>query len=324
MGVVDDGKVLSNIIASQQIHSEYGGVVPEMASREHERILASITTQALETADRELSDIDGIAVTAGPGLMGALLIGMNFAKGLALRYKLPFIGINHIEAHLLANFIDNDALEYPFLCLLVSGGHTQIIQVNGYDDYHILGTTIDDAAGEAFDKVARLLGLGYPGGPPVDRFARVGSAERYDFPRGLSDSGDLNFSFSGLKTAVLYTIQPMDAETRAKQTLDICASFQAAVVDTLTTKIRKAVEETEITAVTLAGGVAANSQLRSTMDDLRDAFGLELYYPDLSLCIDNGAMIAYAGWEGFRHGQSSSLDITAMPRISISSPIFTS
>ncbi|MBS1271055.1 MAG: tRNA N6-adenosine threonylcarbamoyltransferase [Candidatus Marinimicrobia bacterium] len=323
VGVVRDGKVLSNIIASQQIHSEYGGVVPEMASREHERLLANITHRALDTAECNLADIDGIAVTAGPGLMGALLIGVNFAKGLALRNSLPFIGINHIEAHLLANFIDNNTLKYPFLCLLVSGGHTQIIRVNGYDDYDILGTTIDDAAGEAFDKVARLLELGYPGGPPVDKQAKDGDAERFDFPRGLSNSGNLNFSFSGLKTAVLYAIQPMDGGTRKNQMPHICASFQAAVVDTLVSKIRQAVEDTGIKVVTLAGGVAANSHLRKTMDDMQETYRLELYYPDLSFCIDNGAMIAYAGWEGFRHGKSSHLNISASPRISISSPIFT-
>lgn len=322
-GVVQDGAVLSNIIASQQVHAEYGGVVPEMASREHERLLADITAQALDAAKIPLERIDGIAVTAGPGLMGSLLIGINFAKGLTLRNHLPFIGINHIEAHFLANFIENKEIDYPFLCLLVSGGHSQIIRVDGYDNYSILGTTIDDAAGEAFDKVARLLGLGYPGGPHIDRLAQPGDPEKYNFPRGLIDSGDLNFSFSGLKTAVLYTVQPMSAETRDKEMNNLCASFQSAVVDALVTKIHMAVRETGIKKVTLAGGVAANSHLRAQMESLKDELALQLYYPALEYCMDNGAMIAYAGWEGFRHGQSSSLRLSGKPRVSISAPIFT-
>ena len=324
VGVVRDGTVLSNIIASQQVHSEYGGVVPEMASREHERLLAHITREACGEADLAFREIDGIAVTAGPGLMGSLLVGINFAKGLVLRNALPFIGINHIEAHLLANFIEADTLEYPFLCLLVSGGHSQIIRVRGYDDYDILGTTIDDAAGEAFDKVARLLDLGYPGGPHIQKQSENGNADTYDFPRGLLDSDDLNFSFSGLKTAVLYTVRPMDQKTRIAERPHISASFQAAVVESLVAKMEQAIDRTGLTQVTLAGGVAANAELRHQMDRLRDRYGLDLYYPSLEYCTDNGAMIAYAGWEGFGHGKSSGLDLTATPRVSISSPIFTS
>ncbi|MCF7805426.1 MAG: tRNA (adenosine(37)-N6)-threonylcarbamoyltransferase complex transferase subunit TsaD [Candidatus Marinimicrobia bacterium] len=324
VGIVRDGKVLSNIIASQQVHSEYGGVVPEMASREHERLLAHITREACDDAHLRFTDIDGIAVTAGPGLMGSLLVGINFAKGLVLRNSLPFIGINHIEAHLLANFIEAETLEYPFLCLLVSGGHSQIIRVNGYDKYDILGTTMDDAAGEAFDKVARLLDLGYPGGPYIQKQSEGGQSDKYDFPRGLLDSGDLNFSFSGLKTAVLYTVKPMEVKKRTAERPHISASFQAAVVESLVAKMEMAIEQTGITQVTLAGGVAANAELRRQMDELRDRHGLNLYYPSLEYCTDNGAMIAYAGWEGFRHDKSSELDLTATPRVSISSPVFTS
>ncbi len=320
VGVVSDGAVLSNIIASQGVHSAYGGVVPEIASREHERLLAYITGSALESAGCSLSDMNGIAVTCGPGLMGSLLVGVNFAKGLALRNGLPFTGINHIEAHVLANFLNSPDLEYPFLCLLVSGGHTQIIRVDDYGEYTILGTTIDDAAGEAFDKVARLLELGYPGGPYVDKHAESGNPDAFDFPRGLSDSGDLNFSFSGLKTAVLYAVQPMDAEERNQRLPDICASFQAAVVESLELKLRAAVEQTGIDQLTIAGGVAANSLLRTRMAELRRELNVGIYYPALEYCVDNGGMIAYAGWLAMGHGILSDDRLTANPRLSIAGP----
>jgi len=318
VGIVHDGAVLSNIIASQDIHSEYGGVVPEFASREHERALGYITDSALSAADITLEAVDGVAVTAGPGLMGSLLVGISFGKGLALRNNLPLLPINHIEAHLLANFIDEPEIDYPILCLLVSGGHTQIIQVNAYKDYQILGTTIDDAAGEAFDKVARLLDLGYPGGPVVDKLAGNGDPSAYDFPRGMIDSGDLNFSFSGLKTAVLYTIEPLDESERQKQTANICAAFQAAVIDSLEAKLIQAVEKTGIRNVTIAGGVAANSHLRQMMNELETSLGLQIYYPDFQYCTDNGAMIAYAGWLAFQHNAVGRLDFTAEPRLSLS------
>jgi len=320
VGVVSDGVVLSNIIASQQVHSAYGGVVPEMASREHERLLAYILDTALESAGVALGQVDGIAVTAGPGLMGSLLVGVSFAKGLALRNHLPVLPVNHIEAHLLANFIDNPALQYPFLCLLVSGGHTQIIRVEDYGGYEILGTTVDDAAGEAFDKVARLLDLGYPGGPYIDTHAREGRADAFDFPRGMLDSGDLNFSFSGLKTAVLYAVKPLDAGERQAQMPDLCASFQQAVVETLETKLRMAVRETGIRQVTIAGGVAANSQLRQRMQRMGDEADVEIFYPEFEYCTDNGAMIAFAGWMALERQQIPGSYFTARPRLSISSP----
>ncbi len=316
--VVKDGTVLSNIIASQHIHSAYGGVVPEMASREHERLLAYITESALEQAEISVSELDAVAVTYGPGLMGSLLIGVNFAKGLALRNNLPFVGINHIEAHLLANLIDASDLEYPFLCLLVSGGHTQIIRVDGFGKYEILGTTIDDAAGEAFDKVARLLGLGYPGGPLIDKHAKDGNAQKYDFPRSLRDSGDLNFSFSGLKTAALYTIQPMSPSERRAELSHLCASFQEAIVDILEMKLRDAVKTTGIRSITIAGGVAANSRLRQRMTEMRQEMGLKLYYPDFQYCTDNGAMIAFSGWYALQNSVQHDLTLTAKPRLSLS------
>ncbi len=319
VGVVEEGAVRSNIIASQQVHGEYGGVVPEVASREHERLLAHITESALTAAGISLPAVNGIAVTAGPGLMGSLLVGVSFGKGLALRNALPIISVNHIEAHLLANFIDNPDLTYPFLCLLVSGGHTQIIQVDAYGAYKILGTTIDDAAGEAFDKIARLLDLGYPGGPYIDKYARNGNVEAYDFPRGMIDSGDLNFSFSGLKTAVFYTIESLDEEPRRQQISDLCASFQAAVIDSLVTKIEQAVECTGITRVTIAGGVAANSRLRRRMIELSETLDVQVFYPAFEYCTDNGAMIAYAGWMALKHDRPTTLHFTTEPRLSISS-----
>lgn len=318
-GVVRDGKVLSNIIASQHIHAEYGGVVPEMASREHERLLAYITQSALESAGTLLSEIDGIAVTSGPGLVGALLVGVSFAKGLALSNQIPLISVNHVEAHLLANFIDNPELEYPFLCLLVSGGHTQIIAVRSYQQYEILGTTIDDAAGEAFDKVARLLDLGYPGGPIIDKKAKEGDVSKFEFPRGLSDSDELNFSFSGLKTAVLYTLRDLDEDTRREFTSDICASFQEAAIESLVMKSIQAVKQSGISRLTIAGGVAANSRLRSMLAQLSDQHDFEVFYPDFQYCTDNGAMIAFAGMHQLKAKQFDNLNIIAQPRLSISS-----
>ncbi len=317
-GVVHDGKVLSNIIASQQVHSDYGGVVPEMASREHERLLAHITSTALESAGVEFQEVDGIAVTSGPGLVGALLVGVSFAKGLAISNQKPLISVNHIEAHLLANFIDNPDLDYPFLCLLVSGGHTQIIAVRGYRQYEILGTTIDDAAGEAFDKVARLLDLGYPGGPVIDKLSREGDASAYEFPRGLQNSEDLNFSFSGLKTAVLYTIQKLSDNEKEESAADICASFQEAAIESLVLKIVNAVEATGIRRITIAGGVAANTRLRSLLSEESSRIQFRTFYPDFQYCTDNGAMIAYAGWQQFSDETDSSLDFVAEPRLSIS------
>lgn len=319
VGIVSEGEVLSNIIASQQVHSAYGGVVPEVASREHERLLAYITDAALESAGKTLERVDGIAVTAGPGLMGSLLVGVSFGKGLALRNQLPLLPVNHIEAHLLANFIGNPALEYPFLCLLVSGGHTQIIRVEQYGEYAILGTTVDDAAGEAFDKVARLLDLGYPGGPYIDKYAREGDSQTFDFPRGMLDSGDLNFSFSGLKTAVLYAIKPLAPEERHSLRADFCASFQQAVVETLEAKLQMAIQQTGIRQVTIAGGVAANSQLRQRMHALGDDLAVEIFYPDFEYCTDNGAMIAFAGWLALQQNQIPQPYFTAQPRLSISS-----
>jgi len=315
--VVRSGEVCSNVIASQLVHAEYGGVVPEMASREHERLLAYITRSALEQADTGTKDLDAIAVTYGPGLMGSLLVGVNFAKGLAMQNNIPVAGINHIEAHLLANMIDEPELDYPFLCLLVSGGHTQIIRVDGYGQYTILGTTIDDAAGEAFDKVARLLELGYPGGPYIDKYAKEGDPKKYDFPRSLKDSGDLNFSFSGLKTAALYTIQPMPENERRQELPHLCASFQEAIVDSLEMKLRDAARQTNIRSITIAGGVAANSRLRNRMKQMQEELNLRLYYPDFQYCTDNGAMIAFAGWYGFRNGIQHDLRLTAEPRLSI-------
>ena len=318
-GVVRDGKVLSNIIASQHIHAEYGGVVPEMASREHERLLAYITRSALESADTQLSEVDGIAVTSGPGLVGTLLVGVSFAKGLSLRNQLPLISVNHIEAHLLANFIDNPKLDYPFLCLLVSGGHTQIIAVRSYRNYEILGTTIDDAAGEAFDKVARLLDLGYPGGPIIDKKSKDGDVSKFDFPRGLSDSDELNFSFSGLKTAVLYAVRDLDEEARREFTPDICASFQEAAIESLVMKSMQAMQQTGIRRITIAGGVAANSRLRSMLAQLSTQHNYEIFYPDFQYCTDNGAMIAFAGMHQMQAKQIDDLNIIARPRLSISS-----
>ncbi len=317
VGVVSDGRVLSNMIASQCVHEDFGGVVPEIASREHERLLGTITESALSRAELSIQDIETVAVTYGPGLMGSLLVGVSFGKGLAMRNGLPLYGINHIEAHLLANLIDNSDLTYPFLCMLASGGHTQIIRVDDYRKYSILGTTVDDAAGEAFDKVARLLELGYPGGPYIEKHAQNGDPTMFDFPRGMIDSDTLNFSFSGLKTAVLYAVKPLEPEKRKELLSDICASFQAAVFDSLEAKIEAAVTQTGIHKVTIAGGVAANSELRKRMESFSQRAGCKVYYPDFQYCTDNGGMIAYAGWLAAKHQLPVSTTLTADPRLSL-------
>ncbi len=308
--------VRSHIVYSQMVHAKYGGVVPEIASREHETIIADICRECLQQGNAEFKDIDAIAVTYGPGLMGALLVGLNFAKGLATALDIPLLGINHIEGHLYAPFIQFPDLSAPFLCLLVSGGHTLIIDVKGFKDFTILGTTLDDAAGESFDKVARLLKIGYPGGPLIDKLSASGNPKAVAFPRPLLNTDTLDFSFSGLKTAVLNHTKKFENLT-AGQTADIAASFQAAVVDTLTEKIRRAVQKSGRSKLVLAGGVAANSRLRQSMRDLAESLGLELFYPPLEYCTDNAAMIAAAGTLYHKHGLFSDLSLQAVPNLTL-------
>ncbi len=311
VSVVEDGRrVLSSVVSSQVvIHSKFGGVVPELASRRHIEEIVPVTEQALRDASVRIEDIDIVAVTYGPGLVGSLLVGLCFAKALSYVKGKVLVGVNHLEGHIYAGFLGDRVPEYPFLCLIVSGGHTTLVKVLGPGNYETLGRTLDDAAGEAYDKVAKLLGLPYPGGPVIDRLAREGDPEAVDFPRGMLTKG-FDFSFSGLKTAVRVYLDknPVSSEAHLR---DICASFQAAVVDVLVTKVKRAVKRTSLRRVLLSGGVAANSALRKAMTEASLEAGFELIVPPPEFCTDNGAMIASAGYYLYKSGRRGGLDITA-------------
>jgi N6-L-threonylcarbamoyladenine synthase len=318
--VLCDGILKSNIISSQVIHQQYGGVVPELASRAHQRLIVPIVEEALKTAEVTKNDLDGIAVTYGPGLVGALLVGLNFAKALSFGLKIPFIGVNHLEAHIYSNFLEEPTPNYPFLCLIVSGGHTQLILVHEPFCHELLGETLDDAAGEAYDKVAKMLGLGFPGGPIIDTLANEGNANFVKFPRSLLNEESFDFSFSGIKTAVLYwlrdngfkNIHHQSSITNHQLLADLCASFQAAVVDILVGKVLSAVKKYNAKDVAIAGGVSANSELRRRMKKLSTMYNFTLHIPKLEYCTDNGAMIAMAGWMKLKRGEQSSLDLGAV------------
>ncbi len=291
--VLRNNEVLSNVISSQDVHNLYGGIVPELASREHVKGIAPIVQAALVGANVKMSEVDAIAVTNGPGLPGSLLVGCHFAKGLALRHNLPLYAIHHIEAHLYSGYLEDPTLVYPSVCLVVSGGHTSIFYVESPSSYSVLGSTKDDAAGEAFDKVAKMIGLGYPGGPHIDRLAKKGNAEAFAFPRGLMNEESFDFSFSGLKTAVRRTIDELRRTGQEVPIADVCASAQRAIVDVLVLKTMKAVRATNARAVTIAGGVSANSELRSRLSDVASSSGLRFVAPRMGYCVDNAAMIGY-------------------------------
>ncbi|HEY4154906.1 MAG TPA: tRNA (adenosine(37)-N6)-threonylcarbamoyltransferase complex transferase subunit TsaD [Puia sp.] len=320
--VCRDGRILSNIVASQQIHSLYGGVVPELASRAHVRHIVPVVDQAMKTAGSDLSSLQAIAFTRAPGLIGSLLVGSQFAKSLSLSLNIPLIGIHHMQAHVLANLIegatDQQALPaFPFLCLTVSGGHTQIVICYSPSELKVIGETLDDAAGEAFDKSAKMLGLPYPGGPLIDRYAASGNPARFKFPEPRIPG--LNFSFSGLKTAILYFLQ----EGREKdpgfvdQNLpDICASIQSRIISILLNKLKKAAAETGIKTVCLAGGVAANKGLRKTFEQTGSELGWKTFIPKMEYCTDNAAMIAIAGYYQYLDQAFSPLSVTVSARTS--------
>lgn len=293
--VLSNGKLLNNIIASQSEHHKYGGVVPELASRAHQKLIVGIVDEALRSASCRKEDLDAIAFTGGPGLMGALLVGVSFAKGLALSLQLPLIEVNHMQAHILAHFIDDPKPEFPFLCLTVSGGHTQLVVVRDHLHMEVIGQTQDDAAGEAFDKAAKILGLPYPGGPLIDRYAREGNPARFKFP----DTGmpGLDFSFSGIKTAFLYFVR--DHKLKNPQFVDdnlndICASIQQKIVGMLMSRLKQASAQTGIKSVAIAGGVSANSGLRKALAEAGSQLGWKTYIPDFQYCTDNAGMIAMA------------------------------
>ncbi|MET0614217.1 MAG: tRNA (adenosine(37)-N6)-threonylcarbamoyltransferase complex transferase subunit TsaD, partial [Thermoleophilaceae bacterium] len=287
--VSEDGRIQSNVIASQGLlHALYGGVVPEIASRHHLELVDAVTADALERAAARLGDVDTVAVTRGPGLIGALLVGVSSAKAIAATRRLPLVPVDHLHGHVVASTLGGDPVEAPYLCLVASGGHTFLARVDDPSGYEVLGQTLDDAAGEAFDKGARLLGLGYPGGPAIDRLAREGDPEAFDFPR--SAPGELDFSFSGLKTSLLYAIRDLGDGAAGERGADLAASYQRAIVDALTARTRTALERTGIERLAIGGGVAANSELRAAVTGL----GVPVWVPPVELCTDNAAMIAGA------------------------------
>ncbi len=305
-------RTLSNVVASQvEIHARYGGVFPEIASRQHIRDILPVIEEALSQAKMELGQLDGIAVTIGPGLAGSLVVGVNAAKGLALALDLPLMGINHLEAHIYTIWTQGAEIEFPLLCLIASGGHTNLVVMRDHGEYEALGQTLDDAAGEAFDKVARLLGLGYPGGPAIQEKAKEGDPEAFDLPRAWLP-GTYDFSFSGLKTAVLYLVRGLDEEVKELPLADLAASFQAAVVDVLVEKTRLAAQEHGVKQVLLVGGVAANTLLRQEM---RQRVEIPVLYPPPELCTDNAVGVAAAGWFRLEAGERSGLDLDVVPSL---------
>ena len=291
--VLSDGKILSNIIASQTLHEQFGGVVPELASRAHNKTIWSTVDQALKMSGLSMDQIDAIAVARGPGLMGSLLVGLGFAKGLSLSWNKPLIGVNHIDAHMYANFIEHKEV-FPFVALIVSGGHTRLVHVTELFEHDVLGKTRDDAAGEAFDKIGKMLKLPYPGGPEVDKLSKTGDPKFVEFPRAMAKKG-LDFSFSGLKTSVLYYLQDQEEEFIKEHLENICASVSAAISDVLVIKLRRAIRKTGVDHVMIAGGVSANSMLREKAEAMARKEGVTLMIPALEYCTDNGAMIAKAG-----------------------------
>lgn len=317
--VVEDGRqVLSNVISSQiDLHRLYGGVVPEIASRKHIERINHVIQQALDDADIKLEDIDAVGVTYGPGLVGALLVGVAEAKAISYARGLPLVGVHHIEGHISANYIEHPELEPPFLCLVVSGGHTQLAIVEDYGKLRILGSTRDDAAGEAFDKVARAIGLPYPGGPEIDKLAREGNPQAITFPRARIDGAPYDFSFSGVKSAVLNYLNHHKMQGKEIEKADLAASFQQSVVSVLTDHTMRAAEEFHMDRVAVAGGVAANQCLRKAMKQACEKRGLTLYYPSPVYCTDNAAMIGVAAYHEYRNGTRHGWDLNAVPNLKL-------
>ncbi|MGA9406946.1 MAG: tRNA (adenosine(37)-N6)-threonylcarbamoyltransferase complex transferase subunit TsaD [Bacteroidota bacterium] len=311
--IMRDGVLLSNVVSSQFVHEQYGGVVPELASRAHQKLMIPIVQEALAKADAGQNDLAAVAGVIGPGLMGSLLVGLNFGKSFAYGLGIPFVGVNHMEAHIYSNFIEKPFPSFPFLCLTVSGGHTQLVFMREDFQYELIGQTRDDAAGEAFDKVAKMLGLGYPGGPKIDALAKEGNADAINFPRSLLEGDPFGFSFSGIKTSVLYYLRDNHNVGISQHRLaDICASFQASVVDVLVSKTMAAAKECGVNDIAMAGGVSANSALRHAMSRAASDAQLRLFIPRFEYCTDNGAMIAAVGYRKFLRKSFSSFSESAV------------
>jgi len=313
----DKGLLAHRIYSQIAVHAEYGGVVPELASRDHVRKVLPLIDEVVEAANIGVSDIGGIAYTAGPGLVGALMVGASIGRSLAWAWDVPAVAVHHMEGHLLAPLLEDNPPEFPFVALLVSGGHTQLVKVDGIGEYELLGESLDDAAGEAFDKVAKMLDLDYPGGPEVAKMALDGNEGVFKFPRPMTDRPGLDFSFSGLKTAVLNAVKAhtVDGPLPAPQTMaDIALGFEIAVAETMVIKCRRAIEQTGYKTLVMAGGVSANKRLRAKLEEQLSKKGAKVYYPRHEFCTDNGAMIAFAGWQRLRGGERASLDMSVRSR----------
>ena len=316
--IISDGKILNNIVATQSVHEKYGGVVPELASRAHQQHLVPVVHEALSTSGISKEELSAVAFTRGPGLMGALMVGVSFAKSFAYALGLPLIEVNHMQAHILAHFIEDPKPSFPFLCLTVSGGHTQLVLVKDHLDMEVIGETLDDAVGEAFDKTAKLLGLPYPGGPLIDRYAQEGNPRAFDFP--VSDMPGLDFSFSGIKTAVLYFLRDHlknDAQFIENNMADICASLQYTLIRMLMKKLKKAANQHHVKELAIAGGVAANSGLRRAVEELASELGGRVYIPKFEYCTDNAAMIAMAAHFKYLKKEFCGLDVSPLARMKI-------
>ncbi|MDG2357974.1 MAG: tRNA (adenosine(37)-N6)-threonylcarbamoyltransferase complex transferase subunit TsaD [Polaribacter sp.] len=319
--VICNAKVLSNIVANQEIHSKYGGVVPELASRAHQQNIVPVVQQAIEKANITKENLSAIAFTRGPGLMGSLLVGTSFAKSLALGLQIPLIDVNHMQAHILSHFIEESSTKippFPFICLTISGGHTQIVKITNHFEMEVLGETIDDAVGEAFDKSAKILGLPYPGGPMIDTYAKLGNPKAFKFTK--PKVGDLNFSFSGLKTGILYFIekkQRINSKFIEENLHDICASIQFTIVEILMDKLKNAVKHTGIKQIAIAGGVSANSEIRNRLQLAEKQFGWTTYIPKFEYTTDNAAMIAITGYLKYLKNEYADVSVTAKARLKV-------
>lgn len=316
--VILNGKVLNNIVATQSVHEKYGGVVPELASRAHQENLIPVIQEAISTSGISKDKFSAVAFTRGPGLMGSLLVGVSFAKAFAYAQKIPLIEVNHMQAHVLAHFIEDPTPSFPFICLTVSGGHTQLVLVKDHLDMEVIGETQDDAVGEAFDKTAKLLGLPYPGGPLIDKYAAQGNPKAFQFP--ITRMPGLNYSFSGIKTAVLYFLRDqlqVNPQFIEENLADLCASIQSSLVEMLLIKLKEAVKQYGVKEIAIAGGVSANSGLRNTLKELAAEKGWNLYVPKFEYCTDNAAMIAMAAHYKYQKGEFSSMDVTPLAKMKI-------